>query len=58
MLVKFLIAYVDKILIYVHIIHVRKVLSRLLQDQLYVKGEKYEFRATKVTFLGYIIGPE
>ncbi|KAL0152968.1 hypothetical protein M9458_051721 [Cirrhinus mrigala] len=45
---KFVIAYIDDILIYSkteteHVAHVRAVLSRLLETQLYVKAEKCEF---------------
>ncbi|KAI2646340.1 Transposon Tf2-9 polyprotein [Labeo rohita] len=55
---KFVIAYIDDILIYSmseaeHIHQVRTVLSRLLENQLYVKAEKCEFIQT--SFLGYHI---
>lgn len=36
-------------------IHVTHVLTQLLQNQLYVKAEKCEFR--KIVFLGYVISP-
>ncbi|KAI2660547.1 Transposon Tf2-9 polyprotein [Labeo rohita] len=56
----FVIAYIDDILIYSktkeeHINHVRTVLSRLLQHQLYVKAEKCEFHVHQTSFLGYHI---
>lgn len=31
------------------------VLSRLREHQLYVKAEKFEFRTTQTSFLGYIV---
>lgn len=48
---KFIIAYIDDILIYStdydqHIQHFRQVLSRLQDNCLYVKGEKYEFHVS------------
>ncbi|KAI2644826.1 Transposon Tf2-8 polyprotein [Labeo rohita] len=57
---KFVIAYIDNILVYSetkeeHVDHVRTVLSRLLQNQLYVKAEKYEFHVHQTSFLGYHI---
>ncbi|KAI2662443.1 Transposon Tf2-9 polyprotein [Labeo rohita] len=55
---KFVIAYIDDILIYSkseteHITHVHAVLSRLLDNQLYVKAEKCEFHIHQTSFLGY-----
>ncbi|XP_058234685.1 uncharacterized protein LOC131345702 [Hemibagrus wyckioides] len=57
---KYVIAYIDDILIYskshedqVH--HVRTVLTRLRQHQLYVKSEKCEFHQETIMFLGYVI---
>ncbi|XP_045553098.1 uncharacterized protein [Salmo salar] len=38
-----------------HILHVRQVLRRLLQSQLYIKIEKCEFHVSQVSFLGHII---
>lgn len=35
--------------------HVHQVLSKVKENQLYVKGEKCEFHATAVAFLGNII---
>lgn len=56
---KFVFKYLDDILIYSpditsHKMHVRKVLQRLLENQLYVKAEKCEFHVDTVSFLGYI----
>ncbi|KAI2650298.1 Transposon Tf2-6 polyprotein [Labeo rohita] len=53
---KFVIAYIDDILIFSkseaeHISHVRAVLSRLLDHQLYVKAEKCEFHVHQTSFL-------
>ncbi|KAL0165801.1 hypothetical protein M9458_037645 [Cirrhinus mrigala] len=55
---KFVIAYIDDILIYSkteaeHVAHVRAVLSRLLETQLFVKAEKCEFHIHQTSFLGY-----
>ncbi|KAL0148225.1 hypothetical protein M9458_056457 [Cirrhinus mrigala] len=55
---KFVIAYIDDILIYSkteteHVAHVRTVLSRLLETQLHVKAEKCEFHVHQTSFLGY-----
>uniref|UniRef100_A0A4W5N4N7 ribonuclease H n=1 Tax=Hucho hucho TaxID=62062 RepID=A0A4W5N4N7_9TELE len=57
---QFVIAYIDDILIYSrseaeHINHVKIVLSRLLNNQLYVKAEKCEFHVKQTSFLGYRI---
>ncbi|KAI2651138.1 Transposon Tf2-11 polyprotein [Labeo rohita] len=41
-----------------HIQHVRSVLRRLIQYQLYANAEKCEFHQTSISFLGYIIGQE
>lgn len=62
MLGKFVIAYIDDILIYSkslkeHIEHVKWVLLQLRQHQLFVKGEKCEFHVSTVCFLGYVISP-
>jgi len=58
----FLFVYLDDILIFSpdsesHVNYVRQVLQKLLENQLYVKAEKCEFLAEKVSFLGYIISP-
>ncbi len=54
------IVYIDDILIYSetyedHVKHVRAVLQRLLNHQLYAKSEKCEFHQESVSFLGYMI---
>ncbi len=58
-----MIVYIDDILIYSnsleeHTQHVRSVLERLIQYQLYAKAEKCEFDCTSTSFLGYIISHE
>src|SRR5690606_25986972 len=60
---KFVIVYLDDILIYSdtfkeHVEHVSKVLELLEANDLYVKGEKCTFHATKVEFLGYEVSIE
>ena len=60
MLNRFVFVYLDDILIFSkseeeHIQHVRQVLHRLLENQLYVKAEKCAFHETSIPFLGYII---
>uniref|UniRef100_A0A672Z804 Gypsy retrotransposon integrase-like protein 1 n=1 Tax=Sphaeramia orbicularis TaxID=375764 RepID=A0A672Z804_9TELE len=60
MLNQFVFVYLDDILIFspdeeTHVLHVRQVLQRLLQNQLYVKAEKCEFHQASVSFLGFII---
>ncbi|KAJ8332185.1 hypothetical protein SKAU_G00428350 [Synaphobranchus kaupii] len=52
--------YIDDILIFSkspqeHILHVREVLQRLLENQLFVKAEKCSFHVSSVPFLGFII---
>uniref|UniRef100_A0A3B1JLN1 ribonuclease H n=1 Tax=Astyanax mexicanus TaxID=7994 RepID=A0A3B1JLN1_ASTMX len=59
----FVIIFIDDILIYSrteveHVQHVRKVLKRLLQMQLYVKAEKCLFHQSSVSFLGYVLSEE
>lgn len=56
----FVFVYLDDILIFSsslqeHQIHVRQVLQRLLENRLFVKGEKCEFHVETTAFLGYII---
>ncbi len=60
---QYVVAYIDDILIYSkseeeHIGQVRNVLSRLLENQLYVKAKKWEFHVKQTTFLGYHISHE
>ncbi|KAK2898059.1 hypothetical protein Q8A73_014439 [Channa argus] len=60
MLNRFVFVYLYYILIFSrseteHVQHVRQVLQRLLQNQLFVKAEKCEFHTTSVSFLGYLI---
>ncbi|KAI2648103.1 Transposon Tf2-8 polyprotein [Labeo rohita] len=60
MLHKFVIVYIDDILIYspdlrTHHHHVTRVLERLRQHRLFLKAEKCEFHTTEVRFLGYFI---
>ncbi|KAK1788381.1 hypothetical protein P4O66_015987 [Electrophorus voltai] len=62
MIDRFLIVYVDDILIYSqslaeHLRHIAAVLSRLREHHLYVKAEKCEFHWTSLTFLGSAISP-
>lgn len=62
MLNTFVFVYLDDILIFSqtreeHVDHVRRVLQRLLQHQLFVKAEKCEFHQTTVSFLGLVISP-
>jgi len=59
----FVISYIDDILIYSnsleeHHEHVKKVLKKLLENNLYIKLEKYEFDVTETTFLGYILSKD
>ncbi|KAI2650775.1 Transposon Tf2-9 polyprotein [Labeo rohita] len=63
MLHRWVIIYIDDILIFSnsyreHVQHVRAVLQRLIQHQLYAKEEKCEFHQEKIAFLGYIISPK
>jgi hypothetical protein len=62
MLNLFVFLYLEDILIFSktlseHILHIRQVLRRLLQNKLYVKIEKCEFQVSQVFFLGQIIYP-
>lgn len=52
--------YLDDILIFSksrqeHVVHVRQVLQRLLENRLFVKAEKCEFHVSEVSFLGFVI---
>uniref|UniRef100_A0A3B3D3I6 Gypsy retrotransposon integrase-like protein 1 n=1 Tax=Oryzias melastigma TaxID=30732 RepID=A0A3B3D3I6_ORYME len=63
MLQSHVIVYVDDILVYSatfeeHVAHVRQVLKRLIDNNLYIKGEKCEFHTTSTAFLGYVISPQ
>ena len=54
------VVYLDDILIYSrsqaeHVQHVKEVLRRLRNSNLYAKGSKCVFHATEVTFLGYVL---
>ncbi|KAL4009381.1 hypothetical protein ACER0C_003233 [Sarotherodon galilaeus] len=56
----FVFIYLDNILIFSHSVadhqrHVRQVLQRLLENRLFVKGEKCEFHVSTVAFLGHVI---
>lgn len=55
-----MITYIDDILVYSnslkeHICHVRQVLQRRLQHNLYIKAEKCDFHQFTISFLGYTI---
>src|ERR1700726_702205 len=59
----FMAGYLDDLLIFSatlkeHKVHVRKVLQRLKEHQLYLKPSKCEFHKTRISFLGYIISAE
>ena len=59
----FVVVYLDDILVFSqnaeeHYVHVRDVLQRLRDNQLYAKLEKCSFSTTSVEFLGYVITPE
>ncbi|KAL0187602.1 hypothetical protein M9458_014701, partial [Cirrhinus mrigala] len=63
MLNRWVIIYIDDILIFSdtmdqHVQHVRAVLQRLIDNQLYAKMEKCEFHQTVTSFLGCIISAE
>lgn len=63
MLNQFVFVYLDDILVFSqllpqHIQRVRQVLERLLENQLYVKAEKWEFHQNKVSCLGHVITSE
>ena len=54
------VVYIDDILIYStneaeHIGHVKQVLQRLRENNLYTKRSKCEFHTTSVDFLGYVV---
>ncbi|KAI2658093.1 Transposon Tf2-6 polyprotein [Labeo rohita] len=63
MLNRYVIVYIDDILIYSnslheHVNHVKAVLQRLITHRLYAKEEKCEFHQDKISFLGYVISAE
>ena len=63
MLDKFIIVYLDDILIYSstleeHHQHVEQVLQRLQEHKLYAKAEKCEFHSRSVEFLGFKVSPD
>jgi hypothetical protein len=58
---EFVIVYLDDILIFSrtreeHVQHVRKILSTLQREKLFVKLSKCEFGKTSLVYLGYIVG--
>jgi hypothetical protein len=60
---KFVIVFIDDILIYSkndeeHTCHLRIVLTRLREHQLYAKFSKCEFWLDRVQFLGHVLTPE
>ena len=60
---EFAISYIDDILIFSnsleeHHVHVRRVLKKLLENNLYVKLEKCEFDVTETSFLGYMLSKD
>lgn len=60
---KFLIAFIDNLLIYSenaveHEIHVRTVLQQLQDTGLQASIKKYEFHVTTTKYLGFIVTPE
>ena len=62
-LVKFMVVFIDDILIYSeneadHAEHLRVVLSRLREHKLYAKFSKCEFWLKKVPFLGHILSED
>jgi hypothetical protein len=60
---KFVVVFIDDILIYSkskeeHVDHLRIVLTRLREHQLYAKFSKCEFWLDKVQFLGHVLSAE
>jgi HD-GYP domain-containing protein (c-di-GMP phosphodiesterase class II) len=59
----FVIIYLDDILIFLkseeeYKRHIKKILKKLIDENLRIKTEKTEFHAKEVDFLGFIIGRE
>ena len=60
---EFYVIYLNDILIFSnskekHLLHVREVLERLRHYSLYANPKKYQFLATEVEFLGFIVSTE
>ena len=60
MLNRFVFVYLDDILVFSrsaqeHVLQVRQVLQRLLENQLIIKAEKCEFHCSPIFSLGYVI---
>ena len=58
---KFVMVYLDDVIIYSktfedHMIHLKEVLKRIEDAQLRLKAEKYYFAASKLQFLGHVVG--
>ncbi|KAK9113309.1 hypothetical protein Syun_020106 [Stephania yunnanensis] len=58
---RFVVVYLDDIVIYSqnlqdHVDHLRKVLTTLRANHLYVKREKCEFATQTISFLGHVVG--
>ncbi|XP_065821877.1 uncharacterized protein lrfn4b [Labrus bergylta] len=63
MLNDYVFVYLDDILIFspdeeTHILHVRQVVQRLLENRLFVKAEKCEFHVSSVPFLGFVVSQD
>ena len=57
----FVVVYLDDIVIYSktfddHLMHLKVVLQRLRDHELYIKMEKCEFAVQEVKFLGHLVG--
>jgi hypothetical protein len=60
---KFVVVFIDDILVYSkskeeHAEHLRVILTRLRDHQLYAKFSKYEFWLKEVQFLGHVLSAE
>lgn len=40
-----------------HVLHIHRVLQRLLENQLFVQAEKWEFHASEVFLLEFVVNP-